>query len=133
MVILKKVLAICFLAISKPTFLFHGHVNTALVDKRIYSEHSDTEMDIWIKVTVPQPGKMCYAASHDDPLSLLFINAISSSHISYNFFIFIAVSQFLLELRSNYTISPVSPGLAMGSLLCFMLHDIGAASCMTAA
>ena len=65
-------------------------------------------MDIWIKVTVPQPGKMCYAVSHDDPLSLLFTNAIISSHISHNFFIFTAVSQFLPELKSNYTISPVS-------------------------
>lgn len=24
----------------------------ATLDKRIYSEHSDTEMDIWIKITV---------------------------------------------------------------------------------
>lgn len=31
--------------------------NITPLDKRIYSEHSDTEMDIWIKVTVPQPGE----------------------------------------------------------------------------
>ena len=24
-----------------------------ILDKRIYSEHSDTEMDIWIKILVP--------------------------------------------------------------------------------
>ena len=108
-------------------------MNTALVDKRIYSEHSDTEMDIWIKVTVPQPGKMCYAVSHDDPLSLLFTNAIISSHISHNFFIFTAVSQFLLELKSNYTISPVSLDLQWAAYSASCCMDIGAASCMTAA
>ena len=86
-------------------------------------------MDIWIKVTVPQPGKMCYAVSHDDPLSLLFTNAIISSHISHNFFIFIAVSQFLLELRSNYTISPVSLDLqwAAYSAPCCMILELQAA------
>ena len=31
-----------------------------ILDKRIYSEHSDTEMDIWIKILVPhQTGKLC--------------------------------------------------------------------------
>ena len=106
-------------AISKTTFSFHGHMNTDLVDKRIYSEHSDTEMDIWIKVTVPQPGKMCYAVSHDDPFNLLIRNAIIkiSTHIYDNFFIFIAVSRFYLELRSNYTISPISPDLQCATLL----------------
>jgi len=32
--------------------------NATPLDKRIYSEHSDTEMDIWIKITVPhQSGR----------------------------------------------------------------------------
>ena len=85
-------------AVSKPTFLFCGYVNTALVDKRIYSEHSDTEMDIWIKVTVPQPGKMCYAVSHDDPFNLLFRNAIIN--ISTTLLIFFLSS--LLCLNSTW-------------------------------
>ena len=122
-------------AVSKPTFLFCGYVNTALVDKRIYSEHSDTEMDIWIKVTVPQPGEMCYAVSHDDPFNLLFRNAIIniSTTLLIFFFIFIAVSQFYLELRSNYTISPISPDLQCAAYSASCCMVIGAASCITAA
>ena len=33
-----------------------------ILDKRIYSEHSDTEMDIWIKILVPhQTGTVSFA------------------------------------------------------------------------
>ena len=40
--------------------IIHNNHIYDILDKRIYSEHSDTEMDIWIKILVPhQTGKLC--------------------------------------------------------------------------